>query len=192
MAEGARRHRGRGRPGPHSAASQSKHPHPSTVRRLGDLEIDEDLQIERVTWKLQKIGWIAMLLFVAAGLAGLLGHGPLSAATAGRGGPLEVRYQRFERLQAPTSIEVLLRSRPIQPGALRLWVNAPWLDAFEVHGIAPPPDRQSVTRDRAWLVYDRAPEAIRLHLEPKRFGLLRARFGFDRDTAVELTQLVYP
>lgn len=193
MAERASRHRRSGRPGPHSAATQRQRPTgPAGERGTGDLQIDQDFELERATWKFQKVGWVAMVAFVAAGLAGLLGHGPLSGATAGRGGSLEVRYQRFERLQAPTAIEILLRSRPVQPGTMGLWMDAAWLDHFEVTEISPAPDRQSATGNRAWLLYDRPPQAIRLQLEPKRLGLLRARLGVDGGPAVELTQFVYP
>ena len=69
-----------------------------------DIDLDQDIDFQQRSWKVQRVGWGLMVLFVLAGLSGLLGTGPLSNVTDGdEGGPLWLEYQRFGRLQAPMS-----------------------------------------------------------------------------------------
>lgn len=56
------------------------------IRRVGELEIEEDLDFQRRMWRLQQIGWALLVLVVVAALLGLFGKGPLSRAVASRVG----------------------------------------------------------------------------------------------------------
>lgn len=51
------------------------------VHRVGDLEIEEDLDHQRRCWKLERASWAVMALVLLAAMAGLFGSGPLSWAT---------------------------------------------------------------------------------------------------------------
>ncbi len=50
----------------------------------GDLELAQDLDFERHTWTVERIGWLAMAAVGLAALAGWLGPGPLSGRPPGR------------------------------------------------------------------------------------------------------------
>ena len=79
------------------------------MKRVGDLEINEDLRFQRRMWAVQRVGWIVTALVVLAALAallGLLGPGLLStSAKAGSGGAsLSVEeYEQVLRYRKPTT-----------------------------------------------------------------------------------------
>ncbi|HEY7863666.1 MAG TPA: hypothetical protein VIE39_08400, partial [Thermoanaerobaculia bacterium] len=93
------------------------------MHRVRDLEIDSDREFDRRNHRVQKAAWVGMMLFVLAGLAGLLGHGPLSQARV-RATGLEVRYHRFERFQTPSSITILDPQGTAVPRPMALWLDA--------------------------------------------------------------------
>lgn len=73
------------------------------VKRIGDLDIAQDLEHQRREWVIERIGWAIMALILLAALAGLLGSGPLSNARIDHpGSHLSAEYNRFERYQSPT------------------------------------------------------------------------------------------
>ena len=67
--------------------------------RVGDLEIDQDLAAQEHEWQATRIARVVAALVLLAGLAGLLGHGPLARAHAGESSSgLEADYSRFAQL----------------------------------------------------------------------------------------------
>jgi hypothetical protein len=45
------------------------------VHRVGDLELEQDVQYQQRSWAFERIGWIAMSLIAIAALLGLTGSG---------------------------------------------------------------------------------------------------------------------
>jgi hypothetical protein len=81
----------------------------SDVGEGGGLQIEQDLEYQQRAWTVQRVGRVMMALAVLAALAGLLGPGPLSRASAGAtGDPLRLEYERFLRFQTPTSPSIEL------------------------------------------------------------------------------------
>ena len=66
------------------------------MRRVGDLEVSQDLDHEKKFWLVQRIGWALLFLLWLAGVAGLFGSGPLSGSTASAP-DLRLEYDRFVR-----------------------------------------------------------------------------------------------
>src|SRR6185503_10274526 len=68
--------------------------------RIGDLELNQDLDLQRKTWTVQRIGWGGMALIVVAALAGVFGSGPLTR-TEVTDNPQTFRllYDRFGRYE---------------------------------------------------------------------------------------------
>jgi hypothetical protein len=100
-----------------------------SLQRVGDLEINEDLEFEHRSWQVQRVAWAILSLIVLVALLGLLGGGgPFSVARVGMGSPLEVSYARFARHN--NAVEMAVR---LQPGAVpgdeaRVWVNSTYLE----------------------------------------------------------------
>ncbi len=45
------------------------------IPRVGDLDIEQDLDFERRQWHVQRVGWVVFLLILLAAFVGLLGTG---------------------------------------------------------------------------------------------------------------------
>lgn len=167
------------------------------MKQVGELEIAEDVGFQRKEWRFERIGWAAMALLVLAALAGLLGPGPLSNATAGEeGGALWVAYERFAHRSAPTTLEIHAGPNTAQEGQLRLWINRATLGANEVRSIQPEPQQVSTVGERVvytFAVDDPVREAVVFfHLEPTQYWRQRIELGIEGGPQAGFTQVLFP
>lgn len=68
-------------------------------------DVGEEMRVKRVTWRGEVVEMVLLSLIIASALAGLFGSGPLSSQTRSSGG-LQVEWERFQRLERPTSMRV--------------------------------------------------------------------------------------
>ncbi len=167
----------------------------ASVRRVGDLDIDEDDEFQRRTWKVQRHAWAGMGLIVVAALSGLFGVGPLSRGEVGdEAGPLAIRYPRFGRLGASTPLE--FRFRPGPSGEARIWLDVDFLDAIQIEGIEPEPVRVEAAEGRSAYVFRAIspgrPTRATFHLRPDRIGPISARASLDDGPVLEFGTFIYP
>lgn len=72
----------------------------ANTQRVGDLELDQDIDFQRRSWAVQRVGWGVMALVALAALLGLFGPGPINnAITGSKEAPLWLEYKRFGRFQ---------------------------------------------------------------------------------------------
>jgi hypothetical protein len=176
----------------HTAQSEK-----SAVRKTGSLEINQDLELEHRFSILQRIGWGAMALALAAGLLGLLGPGPLSARVAGaQGDALWVEYQRFGRFQAPLTMHLHLHPNTATSQSLRVWLGQEYVVGLQLKQIVPQPTRTELADGRyifTFPIADGISDAIvTLTFEPEEFGSFHGVVGLEGSSTVELDQFIYP
>jgi hypothetical protein len=167
------------------------------IRRIGDLDIDEDMQFQRRSWALQRVGWMAMLLVVVAGLLGIFGgDGALNQASLGAAAStLRVTYTPFTRVISPMKLHFQIQDAS---GAdqTRIWISRDYLDEMEIRTLEPEAESVEVTSDR--LVYTfrlgdiNTPAGITFMMEPQRVGSLSGRIGVEGGDSYEFTQFVFP
>jgi hypothetical protein len=139
---------------------------------------------------------MALVLGVlAAALLGLVGGpGPLSTATAGAGGPVSVRYERFVHAEADDSITVTVDAAAVTGAQVDLELSAAWIGAVDVAGMTPEPAEQIHTGEGVVLrlpAEPGAPVTVRIDFRVSSFGRLN---GWARaaGTDVPFRQFVYP
>ena len=169
----------------------------ATVQRVGDLELEQDLAFQQWSWRVQRVGWSAMLAVVLAALAGLLGNGPLSSATAGpAGGPLRVEYQRLARHGAPTTLQFHLAPGAAPDGTARVWLDSAYLRGATVEGVFPEPESVRAGPDRMEYVFalarPGAPATITFQLQYESKWRQRGRAGLGDHALVPFAPFVYP
>ena len=65
-------------------------------QRVGDLQINQDMEHHHTMWVIQRVGWVVMALLLLLALAGLLGNGVVSHITAGEAGDaLQLEWERL-------------------------------------------------------------------------------------------------
>lgn len=165
--------------------------------RVGDLEIDQDLDFERREWAVQRVGWVLMALVVVAALLGAFGGpGPLSSAVLDGGGsrPLRIEYERLGRLDHATTITA--RFAADAGGSAAVWLDPAYHEAMLVEHVDPRPSRVVTHPDRVEYVFDTGgggvPLNVVFHLSCERAGTVRGRIGRPGGEPVSFTQFVYP
>ncbi len=170
----------------------------SGIQRVRDLEISQDLDFQRNSWTVERVGWVVMTLVVIAALLGLLGgDGPLATATAGDDiDPLQVHYRRFLRKHSPTQFQIDLQPGAVQGEEARIWIDREFLEGYEIRNIVPEPDSVEAGADRMIYVFtlDQAsqPTTISFNVQAQQIGPAMGRVGLDGGQDVEFSQLVYP
>ena len=164
------------------------------LTQLDGLSIDQDLEFQRRSWRIQRIGRGVIGLLLLAGLLGLFGRGWLARSTLAAPG-LEVRHPRFLRLQSPEEIVVRLTDRRPDKSTVELWVDESLPEFLEFTEITPAPVSQGVRDGRPTFRFEvggDAPAVIRLRVNPRGWGSRSGRLGLVGGPSVELKQLVYP
>jgi hypothetical protein len=161
-------------------------------------EVAEDPVFQRRSWAVERAGWVAILLLLAAGLLGLCGsNGPLNRATAGdAGGPLSVEYARLARHGAPTVLHVTIAPPAATAEEVRLAISRDFLDSVGAIEVLPEPLRVELTPDAYVYVFSvaggGAPLAIAFEVEPRQYGFSRGTIGLPDRDPLPITQFVFP
>lgn len=110
-------------------------------KRVGDLEINEDLRFQRREWKAERVGWSVLVAVILIAGAGVFGHGPISWTSATTpGDALRVDYERFGRRGGPQALVVEVSPSQADGGEWQVEVTREYLAGFDVDAITPEPD----------------------------------------------------
>jgi hypothetical protein len=169
-------------------------PHP---KRVGDMEVGQDMAYQRREWLVERIGWIVMATVVLAALLGLLGRGPLSSAERGdHAGTLRLEYERFLHYRDQSTLTVTIDAGSPDAEQVRLWLSRSYLETMRPLKITPAPEREEIGGERQVFVFRRAdrdvPVRVIFHVEPDDFGSVSGKLGIDGGAALDFWQFVYP
>jgi hypothetical protein len=134
--------------------------------------IGEHPRAQHVTWRVQRIGWCVLGLFIALGASGLLGAGGMfgQRRVTGAEGGIEVVHERVVRQSRPTTWSVVLPR-----GARTLTLRDPATERFEKRVIVPRPVAEHRVDGALVMEFhqaDAAPMRVQLVMVPTRPGLL--------------------
>ena len=163
--------------------------------RVGLIEVDQDLDHARSLWRVQRLGWLGMLLIVGAATLGLFGHGPLADGQA-RAESLTLDYARFARHGATSSLEAVVQPQALRGDTLRLWIARSYLDGVELESVIPEPERVATRDDVVVFTFVTAqrsqPTRITFNLRPDQYWSEHARAGIEGGESVTFRQFIYP
>jgi hypothetical protein len=155
--------------------------------------IDEDLLFQQRNWRVQRIGWMVLGLLIVAGLAGLMGPGPLSRVNARAGERLEVDYERFVRHGAASELKVTVR-RPAS-GQVRVAISRDYLDQLNLERVRPSPTEvQSSGGDAVYVFGHAGGQSMQATfvIQPEELGSHVARVAAGDGSSVTIRQFTYP
>jgi hypothetical protein len=159
------------------------------------LQLDDDLPGQRREWRVERVGWVAMGLIVAAALLGVFGGGPLSHAYA-RADGVELRYERFQREQAPDAWRLAVDPALTRGGRFHVRVDQTLLDVLELDRIEPQPVAQVAGPGYVDSVFDAhggdRPASVDFRFRPARIGRITGRVTIDDGAPLFIDQFVYP
>lgn len=165
-------------------------------KHRGELEIDEDIQLESTNWKVQRVSWVIMALIVVAALLGFTGNGGignlqrLKAGDSAEG--LEIEYERFLRRGAPSEIKVKL-APSTNDSLTDLRISKDFYEKLEIDKIVPEPSqvythKQGITYR---FVSAHEPFTVIFYLKPAGMGSLPLQFATSKKQ-VAITPFIYP
>jgi len=169
----------------------------SDLRRIGDLELNQDLDFQRRCWKVQRIGWTIMALLILGGLLGVFGRGPLSRTLASDPSiPLSLEYERFGRYQSLLTLRLHLNPGAYEDGKIRLWFSRDFLRAVQIQGITPKPARAELSPSGTIYIFAFAQPNrggdVTVHFEAQAIGSLSGTIGLTESRSIAFTQWIYP
>lgn len=166
-------------------------------KRVGSIEISEDMNFQRATWRVQRAGWLLMVAIAIASLFGAFGDGPLSSTEKGDASSgFRLSYERFPRLNSSEVVDFEVADITMNSDTMRIWVDRQWLSGKEVRSISPEPAQSAVEGTR--IVYsftgNRAASSrqVRMHLETRRMGPVHGEAGVVGGRSYAFNQFVYP
>ncbi len=165
------------------------------VKRHGDLEIEENMTFQRRLWKVQRVVRAIALLILAIALAGGLGGGPLSHATASQGGS-SIEYERIAYRDTPQTYRLKVTRELAPSGKARVWFDRETLRRMKLTGIVPEPGGTTLADNRTIFEFDVEAEEgsfeILFEFSTDLAGMHRARFGIESGPTLEFRQLFLP
>ena len=167
-------------------------------KQSDSLEIAEDMDFQRASWRVQRVGWVVMILLAFAALAGLFGGGPLSNRVAGElSSGVAIEYERFIRLDAPQAIVFEIAPTGMESDSVaRVWLDRAWIDSNQINEISPQPVSSELYADRIVYAFkvsrSPVPLRVRFNLENRAMGRVRGRAGLVNGAPLSFEQFAYP
>lgn len=161
-----------------------------------EFEVGFDQRFEQSWSRAEQIGRVVMVLFVIAGLAGLLGRGPFSherVQSAGSG--LMVDFEPVARSQTGTQVTLHV-ANPGESPTVKIYIGSNAVEPMGLQRIIPQPVSTQTVQDGLTMVVAVPPGTqdaeIRLMLMPVSLGpnqLIAQVGGYD---PIRWTQFVVP
>lgn len=163
----------------------------------GRMEVNEDIEFERGFWKFQRVGRIGLAVFILLALLGFTGSGPLSNASASSpDGEIRVSYERIDRINAPSTLELSFQADQVSAGELKVWIDSGFVSNIRLDQITPEPDSVEVGPDRYVFAFkvsaESDPAPISFQFTPEKPGLAKATVGIVDGPSTSLQQFRFP
>ena len=168
----------------------------SELRKVGDIQIEEDQSFTQKEWRVQRIGWVIMGLILVAAVVGAFGRGPISRTTAGDPQSFAVDYPRIMRHAADDDLTVHIGAGTVADSQIQLAVSREFVEKNEIRMIVPQPESEAAAGD--FYVYDfkradtSSPMEIVLLVKPSGYGSTTTRLQLIGGTALTINQFIMP
>jgi hypothetical protein len=162
------------------------------------LQIAEDMRFQRRTWAVERVAWALMVLLVLAAAAGLLATGPMGTAeVSDEAGLVHVRYERFARLGAPSTLRVEFAAAATSSPTVALELGRSLAEAIQVERVQPEPLRERAGGGGGLVLEfgiaePGRPALVRIFAKREKIGLVEGEVGLAGRPPVRFTQFVYP
>jgi hypothetical protein len=160
-----------------------------------DLHLQQHDAFQQREWSVIRAGWVGLTVFVLAGVAGLLGNGPLSWTTAtSSGGLVSVEFQRVTHHEADDALTLQFAPDAPEDGLLSVEMTGPWVRSVDLQGMTPEPSEQQLIPGGMVLelpVAQSGVTAVNLSFRAQEYGPLTGTVAVGPDR-VSFTQYVLP
>jgi hypothetical protein len=152
------------------------------------MEIEENIEVQKKGWVIQRIGWLLMLIFVLLAAFGFFGDGVVSKKNL-QAGEQKFEYPQYSRFESRMELKFDLHS-----AAQQNIISLPgdYLDQFRIESILPEPKENTIANDRVNYVFEgNGPMKITFYLVPQNLGRLDADVLVN-DQKFNFNHFIYP
>jgi hypothetical protein len=112
-----------------------------SVAKVNDeIQVGENLDFQRKWWRFENVVWIFFGLIIVLDLAGLFGRGPIAKAERhASDGTINIKYERIQRTDSPSKLEIELGPSAIQDGKVNLYVSQSLVRGLGTERVVPNP-----------------------------------------------------
>ena len=162
-----------------------------------DLELDDNPDFARRQYRVQQVGWVLLVLFLVAALAGVFGEGSLARVDRhGADGVVEIALQRFVRSQGNDTLTITVAGGQASNGEVRVAIDTDWLDAVEISAISPEPVQFEAQGRQQILVFavddSNPPLVVAMNYTPDYIGRKPITVAVGEHDPVHMWQVAYP
>ena len=152
------------------------------------MEMEENIDVQKKGWVIQRVGWIVMAVFVAMAAFGFFGDGIVSKKNI-QSGVQKLEYQKYSRFESAMELKFDLNSAT-QQNIISFPVN--YLGNFRIESILPEPKQNQSGNERVNYVFEgNGPMKIIFYLVPKNIGELEADV-FVNNQRFHFNHFIYP
>ena len=168
-----------------------------------DLKGQFDPRFNLWEWRIQRMGWVLIALFLLAALVGLFGGGVLSNATArdeGDGYELALGYPRFGRAESTLQLDLQVTAPGQSADEVSAKLSGQFVEKVTITSISPEPDSSAAEGDTVvytWQVEEWSePLVVRFEYESRDWRMLSGTFEVDAGSEplgqVAFEQFLFP
>ncbi|MGQ0811894.1 MAG: hypothetical protein ACT4OO_11820 [Nitrospiraceae bacterium] len=162
---------------------------------MRDIDLNDDMDFQRRTWKVQRMGWAFIALILLAAMLGVMGAGLLSRTTVGdAGGTTSVDYERFGRIESPMVLRVHARSS--EDGRVHVWFDQEYLAHVQLERVVPEPEAGLTTSERVGFVFQAAAPSqlvtVTFHMKMLQSGRVSGHIGTAEPVSLRIQHFIYP
>lgn len=159
---------------------------------MKEIDIKEDINHQKLAWKIRKIGFIAIFILVILALSGLFGSGFLSSAEAGND-HMKINFERFIRAGGPAEIKFDLKD--FKDSLVSVFINNSYTKNIQIEKISPAPEEEiggsSFTEFIFKVNTDDKNSQVKMNYTAKATGIFKADIIYQGST-FSFNQIIYP
>jgi hypothetical protein len=140
----------------------------------GSVAVGEDLEFQRRWWRFERIIWSFFVLIIICDLLGLFGRGYLAKAQRSTADQtIQVKYERVERVNAPSIMTISFGPSAIRNGQVHLFVSESVVKELGMRRVIPDPGSSTVGNGGVTYIFPATtlPAAVEFELSPSRPGI---------------------
>lgn len=167
------------------------------MERVGDLEINEDMEFQEREWRWGRLGRALLVVIVLVSGVGLFGHGPISWTTAAADdGSLEVSFERFGRRGGSQKLGLTAPASAAQSGQWQVDLSHDFVGSVSIDSITPQPDSVEAVAGGLRYTFTQADPTAALEaslsLTPDTLWSASGTVGLVGGDAVAVRQFFFP
>jgi hypothetical protein len=167
----------------------------SIARVNNEVAVGEDLDFQRKWWRFENFIWMLFTVIIVLDLAGLFGRGPIAKAERrSADGTIDVKYERIERTDSPSMLEIHFAQSAINNGKINIYVSESLVKELGAQRVIPAPRESAVGYGGLTYTFaaTRAPATVSLALEPAGPGIYDFTIGVVGAQPVHAKVVVVP